>query len=164
MPYQKVKDGVFFNAKMGRLVNHQGYATSIHWSPSMLDYLRRHFPTMLNDELAGCLGVSPRTVIRKARQLGLQKDEQWLAEVWEERRKMAQCASKRKGHPGAFKKGVRANPAGEFKKGQTCSPEVEQKRVDSMKRWYKQHPVAASAKARKAWDTRRARINQTTNI
>ena len=32
----------------------------------------------VNEELAGILGVSQRTLIRKARELGLEKNSQWL--------------------------------------------------------------------------------------
>ena len=155
MAYQPARQGVYYNPKVGRIVHHEHYATRIFWNTQMLDYLRRHFPTTLNEELAGCLGVSPRTMIRKARELGLEKDPEWLAEVWEERRKLAHVISKRKGYPGGFKKGERANPAGEFKAGEPRSEEMKRKQGEGMKRWYKRHPREASAKALKAWETRR---------
>lgn len=153
--YQAVKDGKFYDQKKGRVMEHKGYSVHIYWSPSMLDYLRRHFPTTLNEELAGCLGVSQRTMSRKARELGLQKDEAWLRQVWEERRRLAHVISKRKGYPGSFVKGVRHSPDTEFKKGYTASPEVKQKKSEGMRRWYRRNPDKASAKALKAWETRR---------
>jgi hypothetical protein len=155
MAYQPARQGVYYNPKVGRIVHHEHYATRIFWNTQMLDYLRRHFPTTLNEELAGCLGVSPRTMIRKARELGLEKDPEWLSAVWEERRKLAHVISKRKGYPGGFKKGERANPAGEFKAGEPRSEEMKRKQGEGMKRWYKRHPREASAKALKAWETRR---------
>jgi hypothetical protein len=124
----------------------------------MLDYLRKHFPTTLNEELAGCLGVSQRTMIRKARELGLEKDPEWLAEVWNDRRNLAHAISKRKGYPGKFVKGQRANPSGEFKAGEPRSAEMTRKQSESIKRWYKQHPQEARAKALKAWETRRQKL------
>lgn len=157
MAYQPARQGVYYNPKVGRIVHHEHYATRIFWNTQMLDYLRRHFPTTLNEELAGCLGVSPRTMIRKARELGLEKDPEWLAEVWEERRKMAHIIARKKGYPGGFKKGERANPAGEFKAGEPRSEEMKRKQGDGMKRWYKRHPREASAKALKAWETRRSK-------
>ena len=123
----------------------------------MLDYLRKHYPTTLNEELAGCLGVSQRTMIRKARELGLEKDPEWLAAVWDERRQLAHVISKRKGYPGGFKKGERANPAGEFKPGRKPSAEEIAKRAESMRQWYKRNRKAASDKALKAWQTRRSK-------
>ena len=159
MAYEPARQGVYYNPKVGRIVEHHHYATRIFWNTQMLDYLRRHFPTTLNDELAGCLGVSPRTMIRKARELGLEKDPKWLAEVWEERRKMAHVIAKKKGYPGGFKKGERANPAGEFKPGRKPSAEETAKHSESMKRWYQRNRKAASDKALKAWETRRNRID-----
>ena len=155
MAYQPARQGIYFNPKVGRIVEHQHYATRIFWNTSMLDYLRRHFPTTLNEELAECLGVSPRTMIRKARELGLEKDPKWLADVWEERRQLAHIISKRKGYPGGFQKGQRANPAGEFKPGRKPSDEELAKKSEQMKQWYRRHPFEARAKARKAWETRR---------
>ena len=154
-PCTSKKDGLYYDQRTGRTMQHEHYATRIYWSADMLDYLRRHFPTTLNEELAGCLGVSQRTMIRKARELGLTKDEAWLQQVWDERRRLAHAISKRKGYPGGFVKGVRNNPDTEFKKGHTASPEVKQKQADSMRRWYRRNPDKASAKALKAWETRR---------
>jgi hypothetical protein len=142
-------------------MEHQGYALRIHWSTSMTDYLRRHYPTSLNEELAGCLGVSMRTMIRKARELGLEKDPTWLREVWDERRKLAHIISKRKGYPGGFVKGQRANHDGEFKAGRIVSDEEKSKHSESMKRWYRMNPLKAKAKALKAWETRRNKSNIT---
>ncbi len=111
----------FFHPTMGRLVTRCRYATSIFWSEQMLSYLRKNFATTLNEELAEWLGVSTRTMIRKARELGLSKDVAWLSSVWEQRRLMAHASSKKKGYPGTFKKGQHASPATEFKKRTTTN-------------------------------------------
>jgi len=153
--YEPVREGTFYSAKHGRIVVHHGYSVRIHWSKDMLDYLKQHYHTTLNEELAGCLGVSPRTMIRKARELGLQKDEKWLAAVWEERRKMATVESKRKGYPGGFKKGVRSNPDGEFKKGHVESEETKAKRIAAVKRWCWLNPEKVMKRALKTAETRR---------
>lgn len=70
----------------------------------------------LNEELAGMLGVSIRTVTRKAKELGLKKDKQWLVGIWNERRIWANVASKRMGYPGSIQKGEHRSPETEFKK------------------------------------------------
>lgn len=106
----------FFHPKMNRLVTRQHYSTSIFWSEQMLAYLKDNFATSLNDDLSDWLGVSVRTMLRKARELGLSKDTAWLSSVWKERRLMAHAASKAKGYPGAFRKGQHASPETEFKK------------------------------------------------
>lgn len=161
MKYKRKKDGIFLDQKTGRMMEHRGYAKRIYWNRDMLDMLRRDYPTTLNEELAGCLGVSPSTMHRKAREFGLKKDPEWLAQVWEERRRWAQIEARRLGHPGSFKKGVRSSPETEFKAGHSLSAEQQQKRSKSMQRWYLLNPEKATAKAQKAAATRRARI---TNI
>lgn len=161
MAYEPARQGVYYNPKVGRIVEHHHYATRIFWNTQMLDYLRRHFPTTLNDELAGCLGVSPRTMIRKARELGLEKDPEWLADVWEERRKMAQSVTKRKGNGGQFKKGHRYNPDGEFKPGHKESDETKAKRIESVKKWCRRHPKELKERAAKTWATRRRNTSPT---
>ena len=153
--YQRKPDGVFYDSDKGRLMEHRGYSKRIFWTKDMLDYLCRHFATTLNEELAGCIGVSPRTLIRKARELGLQKDPVWLTAVWNENREQAHIISKHKGFPGGFEKGRRTNPAGEFKKGHRLTPEQAERQREGMRRWYRLHPIEAKAKAAKAWETRR---------
>lgn len=105
MAYIRKKDGLYRRESDGRIMLHDRYSTSIFWSPQMISDLKRYFPTCTNDECAGILGVSPRTVIRKARQLGISKDPDWLRQIYEERRLMAHIASKKAGYPGTFKKG-----------------------------------------------------------
>jgi len=161
--YKKVPDGKRYHPSYGRIMEHQGYATRIFWNKDMLDYLRRHYATTLNEELAGCLGVSQRTMIRKARELGLEKDPAWLAAVWEERRQLAHIVSKRTGKPGSFKKGIRHNPDGEFKKGHVESDETKAKRIMSVKRWCRMNPAKLKERARKAWVTRRKRQEESNN-
>lgn len=158
MRYKPVKEGVYYSEKQGRVVEHHGYATSIFWSPAMIGYLRRNYPTTHNDELAECLGVSKRTMIRKARELGLEKDAGWLASVWEENRLIAQARSRRSPNSGRFKKGVRHNPDGEFKPGHTLSAEVEQKRVRNLKIWCRMNPDKMRVRSLKAWETRRKKM------
>jgi hypothetical protein len=63
------KDGTFFHPKLGRVVVKKGRSMRIHWNQTMIDYLKRNFATTLNDELAEWLGVSLRTMVRKAREL-----------------------------------------------------------------------------------------------
>jgi len=115
--YVKKPDGVFLHPSYGRVMEHRGYSTRIYWNGVMLSDLRRYYPKMLNEELAGLLGVSVRTMIRKVRELGLEKDPKWLAGIWEERRLWAQIAARRKGHPGAFKKGGTVGASYRFKPG-----------------------------------------------
>ena len=113
---RKVPDGCFFHEAKGRLVEHKGCSTRILWSGNMLSLLKRYYPTTRNEELAELVGVSPRTLTRKARELGLVKDPDWLKGVYNYNRRDAQAASKRKGYPGSFKSGCRVGEKFWFKK------------------------------------------------
>lgn len=155
--YIKKQDGIRFHPSYGRLMEKHGQSVRIFWNASMLDYLRENYPTMLNDELAGCLGVSVSTLIRKARELGLQKDTEWLSVIWGERRRLAQIISKRRGNPGRIKKGEHLYPAGEFKPGHQLTDEQKARRSESVRKYYRTHPNVGKSKALKAWETRRSK-------
>lgn len=117
--YHPIKPArTFYHQGQQRVVTRDRYSMRIFWNKQMTDFLKTHFATSLNEDLAGCLGVSQRTVIRKARELGLKKDKTWLDGIWNERRLMANAEAKRLGYPGTFKKGQHPSPATEFKKGQ----------------------------------------------
>lgn len=113
---KKVPDGTFYHKSYDRIVVHNGCSVRIFWSPSMISYLQKHFPTTKNQDLSEALGVSPRTITRKARELGLEKNSEWLQGVWDEHRLMAQAESKRKGYPGGFKPGHEIGKEYRFKK------------------------------------------------
>ena len=151
---------VYYHPRKKRIVEHDGKAMKIFWSKQMLDDLRRMFPTSKNQEVAEYLGVSLRTVVRKARELGLEKDQNWLSDVWDSHRRMAHMVSRSLGYPGGFQKGQHASPETEFKKGHKPTVEHSAKKAESMKTWYRLHPTESMAKARKAWETRRERTKQ----
>lgn len=75
-------DGLRYDMTRGRVMRKKDGVVTILWSGSMLAELRRLFPVTKNEEIAGVLGVSVRTMIRKARELGLKKDDGWLSGVW----------------------------------------------------------------------------------
>ena len=101
MTNKKVK----YSSKKGRLMEIDGRARRIYWSGDMLSLLRREFPTTINEELAGMLGISARSVTRKAAELGLKKNQEWLTKLWSERMFWARIKSKQLGYPGTFKPG-----------------------------------------------------------
>jgi len=106
----------------------------IAWTPQMLKLLCDYFPTMFNRPLAKWIGVSRRTLIRKARELGLEKKPGFLEERRADINELASAGLKRTHKSGGrFKKGERNNPEGEFKKGHTESPETKAKRSASLK-------------------------------
>lgn len=153
--YQKVKDGIFYNDKVGRIVEHRGYSTRIFWNKQMLDYLRNNFATTLNEDLADWLGVHKRTMIRKARELGLEKDPQWLRGVHDGNRKLANQVARIKGHPGAIKPGEHRSLATEYKKGHQSSEETKAKHRASVIEWNRRHPDKVRQRIEKAANTRK---------
>lgn len=120
--------------KLGLRKSHYG----IVWTPGQLKLLRDHFPTMFNGPLAAWIGVSVRTLIRKARELGLEKKPGFLVERKDDIQRLASEALRRlPDNPGRFKKGIRHNPSGEFKPGHKESPETRVKRIAALKRSWK---------------------------
>ena len=133
-------------SKMGLKKDHYG----IVWTPQQLKLLRDFFPTMFNRPLAKWIGVSMRTMIRKARELGLEKKPGFL----DVRRKdiTALAAEGLRNSVNVrtrFKKGERNNPAGEFKPGYKESPETKARRSESLKH---------------SWKMRKARIELDKNL
>ena len=63
--------------------------TCIEWTDEMVDIITSKFATSFNRDLADELGVSMRTMIRKARELGLEKEHGFLDK---NRKKISQMA------------------------------------------------------------------------
>ena len=75
----KLNDGI---VPMGnRLIIRKDGISRIYWSGNMISELKRYFPTTKNTELADYFGVSPRTINRKAAELGLVKNKQYISEI-----------------------------------------------------------------------------------
>ena len=113
----------------------------IIWTRSMLKLLKDYFPHMFNKPLAKWIGVSDRSLIRKARELGLEKRPGFLDDRREEISDLARTSLKKAYREGrlksTFKKGERNNPAGEFKKGHVESLETKVKRSAAEKAAWK---------------------------
>lgn len=105
------------------------------WTPQMIKTLTDFFPHMFNKPLGKWLGVSQRTMLRKARELGLEKRDGFLEDRRKEIQRMAGEALRARGDREGtwFKKGVRYNPDGEFKPGHKESEETKAKRIASLK-------------------------------
>lgn len=101
---RKKPDGIFMHASYGRVMEHKGQTLRIYWSGNMISILQRHFPNTKTKEVAEMLGVSSRTVIRKARELGIEKDKDFVQSVWRENNLVAQVAA-RKSEKARWEKG-----------------------------------------------------------
>lgn len=112
------------------------------WTEQMLKLLRDYYPTMINYSLSRLIGVSQRTMIRKARELGLEKTDDFMEINRKSIRDSISAGLKRHGpQPTHFQKGVRANPEGEFKPGYRESPETKAKRSASLKETWKRKKI-----------------------
>lgn len=74
----------------------------ISWTAEMLETLKTDFPVRFNKELAAELGVGWRTLIRKARELGIEKEVDFLDK---NRSKITEMGAK--AHPEHPMKGVK---------------------------------------------------------
>ena len=114
----------------------------IVWTDGMIELLKTYFPTMTNLSLSRLIGVSVRTLNRKAAELGLEKAPDFReinARAISER---ISSALKRKGKFGnQFVKGVRYNPEGEFKPGHKESPETKEKRRASLRETWRRKKI-----------------------
>ena len=115
---------------------------TIIWTPNMIKLLTDFFPIMFNKPLAKWIGVSQRTMLRKARELGLEKQEGFLEKRRKDIQQLASEALKKVECETRFKKGERFYPEGEFKKGHQESPETKEKRRASLKESWRRRKEA----------------------
>lgn len=90
----------------------------ITFTDEQRDWLIAHFSTTLNKDCADHLGVSMRTMIRFARELGLEKDKEWLHGVFVERCTMMAEANRGEGNHGKTNL-LKYGKQYRFKKGET---------------------------------------------
>lgn len=92
--------------------------TKITFTDEQRDWFVAHFSTTLNKDCADHLGVSMRTMIRFARELGLEKDPAWLHCIFMERCRMAAESNRGEGNKGIANL-LKYGKAYRFKKGET---------------------------------------------
>lgn len=113
---RKVPNRLYQDPVTGRLMEHKDCSTKIHWSPYMIERLTNKYATTKNEDLAIDLNVSPRTVIRKARELGLEKDKGWMQAHARKNCQTMRILNKCCGNSGQIKRGEHKSPETEFKK------------------------------------------------
>lgn len=114
----------------------------INWTPDMLNVLTSRFPREFNKDIANSLGVSWRSVVRKAREMGLEKTEDFHKLTGKERGRRAKKS--RTHNPAQMGPGfvIPNSEKHRFKKGHTPAtarnPElvkqIHQKRNELIKR------------------------------
>lgn len=113
---RKVPNRLYQDPVTGRLMEHKDRSTKIHWSLYMIERLTNKYATTKNEDLAIDLNVSPSTVIRKARELGLEKDKGWMQAHARKNCRTMRILNKYRGNSGQIKKGEHRSPETEFKK------------------------------------------------
>ena len=105
----------------------------IEWTAEMLETLNNKFPVTFNKELAEELGVSWRTLVRKARELGIEKEIGFLDKRREAITKMAQTA--RPENPTKGQKGwsVPGSEKYRFKKGHIPAMKTDSELVERVR-------------------------------
>lgn len=109
----------------------------IDWTPEMDAKLRSEFPTRITKDICNEPGVSLRSAIRRARLLGICKEDGFLEthrkEISQRATKGLQKRAMMHGSWG-FQKGQRAYPDGEFKPGHTEDEEVKKARLEKARK------------------------------
>lgn len=113
----------------------------IVWTPQMLKLLNDHYATMFNRDLTKLVGVSMRSLIRKARELGLEKTPDFQEVKRKEIGRRAGLAKIGKTSPALFRKGEHRNPGGEFKPGRVESAETKAKRAASLREYHRRRKL-----------------------
>ena len=96
---------MFFGPDGRKYVKTGTYGSKIYWDGPMLFHLKKYYPCSPNDEVAELCGVSPRTVVRKARELGLVKDAGYEREKTKRGIMSMQAHNKKHGNSGQFAQG-----------------------------------------------------------
>lgn len=137
---RKVPDGIRLNAN-GQAVEHRGNSTRLYWGEQKIKDFRRIFPVNTNEDVAIDMGCSVRTVVRRAREMGLEKDPYWLQNVWNKNRKLAHGINKICGNSANLTNFIEGGKAHRFTSENHPSRSMT--------------PEQRSAVVRKAWATRR---------
>lgn len=74
-------DVVRYSKKARQIVEYRNGYQRKYWSPQMIADFRKLFPVTTNEELASLFCVSKRTINRKATELGLRKDTEWMRKM-----------------------------------------------------------------------------------
>ena len=119
-------------------ITKRGDGSRVYWSPQMLSILKAKYPFTRDEEMAEMFNVGRKTLMRKARELGLKKDPEYIRRVRTESSRLGVLAAKRMGFPTRFKKGVQNGVP--FAKGRKISDEEKQANRERMHRYWLLNP------------------------
>lgn len=121
-----------YDPKTGRAYVKVGRVWQIRWSADMEGYMRRKYATTKNATMAAALGISTKTLIGKAREMGLWKDRTLLRQWQKQNLLIANAMYRAKGCPNCFKPGN--NLGKRFEKGHQLTEEQREKQQMALKR------------------------------
>lgn len=110
----------------------KGKDQHFEWTEQRLKLIVDFYPTMFSKALAKWIGCGHRTLVRKARELGLEKVPDFHERKRDEIRRMSGSHGPNRT---TIKKGSGIGAEYRFKKGHQLSPESKQKQIDSLKRY-----------------------------
>ena len=111
----------------------KGKDPGIRWTPQMEKMVRDFYPTMFSKDLAKWIGVSHRSLIRKARELGVAKVEGFLEK---RRADINRRTGAKSANATSFRKGNQIGKEFRFEKGHQMTAEEKEKHHASMKRYW----------------------------
>lgn len=91
----KHKDGIYHD-ELGRPIEYKNGIKAYAWTPQMVSDLKRFYPVTKNEELADIFMMSAKTIWKKAKELGIEKDKAWLNKIRAENALIGGYATKRK--------------------------------------------------------------------
>lgn len=111
----------------------KGIEPGIKWTAQMEKMVKDFYPTMFSKDLAKWIGVSHRTLIRKARELGVEKVDGFL----EKRRDdISRRSGAKSANATSFKKGNQVGKGSRFKKGHKMTAEEKAKQSETLKKYW----------------------------
>lgn len=141
---RKVPDGIRLNA-YGQVTEKRGKSVRLHWGEVKVKDFKRLYPFNTNEDVAIEMGCSVRTVVRRAREMGLEKDPDWLQNVWNKNRKLAHSINKICGNKADLTNFIEGGKKYRFT-SETAHPKHET-------------PEQRSERLRRAWQTRKNKVS-----
>lgn len=135
----------------------------IKWTSDMLYCLRNYYPDTNNHEVADLLGISFRTVIRKAKELGITKDKDYLDARTKQGCIIMRIINEARGYPQRKYLTNHSPNAGTFTKGHTRSKKRTCVRLDTMQEFGSIKALAENLGHNYFYVAERLRIKGTVN-
>lgn len=112
-----------------------------NWTPEMDEKIIKEFPIRFTREIANELKLGLRTIIRRARELGVDKEENFLEKRRDKISRMAQLSRPENPTKGDSSFRIPGGEKHQFKKGHVPNPEIVAKALKSRKETIKRERI-----------------------